>query len=124
MPPGAFRAHSGNPFGGAGGRFARAPPRLAEWLAQGRRAVAQARSLSHVVARRFPGVSKNLVLLECTCLSGDSRERAFTGTGGRVASPAAHPALFLTLGDSRISLEPTANIAAKPGGDATTNLLF
>ena len=42
----------------------------------------------------------------------------------RLGNRSRHPALFLTLGMSRIPLEPTANIAAKPGGDATTNLLF
>src|SRR5712692_7567340 len=124
MPSGAFRAHSGDPFGGAGGRFASAPPDVAEWLAQGRRAVAQARSLSRLVARRIAGVSQRAVLLECACNSGDSRERAFNGTSGRLTVPTTRPTISAPSGVCKIPGWIQASITAKPGGDPTPNLLF
>src|SRR5712664_4783174 len=114
MPSGAFRAYSGDPFGGAGGRFARAPPHVAEWLTQGRRAVAQARNLSHLVAGRIAGVSQGALLLERACNSGDSRERAFDGTGSRLTVP------HLALSPPRSFQDSAVTTAASPPSPAAT----
>src|SRR6266436_2685101 len=69
-----------------------------DWRAQCRDAVAKARIVPRATAGRLSGVPQRAFLLECPCNSGDSRERAFNGTGSRVTMPTTRPTISASSG--------------------------
>jgi len=101
-----------NTFGGAGTRL-RAHLRT---LPNGsRRAAAQWRRLESyrgLLPAESPEYLKEL-LLECACHAGDSRERAFNGTGSWVAILTTHPQ-FPHIRNSKIPLTPAATSPPSP----------